>query len=215
MPETVHQRKIRSFPKNIAARPKTVISENDLVPKFLVVLEVRTADRGLTYGELAKTCGIAWRRGLALHQKLKKKEAAAADIQAFVYDVWKSGKLFVEPPTRGQKSCRIWSVQAACSKFPTACVPAADGSPVLSEQSLRAVYDKFVAEYIGGFVPIYQVRQEFRGFREAFDHLLRDLNERPEPVIELFPSDPRELTENQKRDSLKRGGTLLVRMKWR
>lgn len=215
MPETVHPRKIRSSTKNSEARPKTIISDNDLVPKFLAVLEVRIADRGLTYGELAKTCGIAWRRGLALHQKLKKNEAAAADIQAFVYDLWKSGKLFVEPPARGQKACRIWPVQAACGKFPSACVPPGDGSPILSEQSLRAVYDKFVAEHIGGFVPIYKVRRELRGFREAFDDLLRDLNERPEPVIELFPSDPRELTEDQKHDSLKRGGTLLVRMKWR
>jgi hypothetical protein len=215
MREVAKPRRRQDPLKKLEARPKKIVSEDDLVPQFVRTLEARVVQRGLTYSELVKVCGIPWCRALALHQNIKKKLAAAADIQAFVYDLWKTGKVFIEPPARGQRVCRIWSVAAASGNFPSARVPAGDGSPVLSQQSLKAAYDKFVPEYAGGFVPIYEVRSEFRGFRDAFDDLLRDLNERPEPVIELFPSDPRDLTENQKRDSLKRGGALLVRMKWR
>ncbi len=215
MPEMARARKTARPPRKPEASPKKVVSEDEIVPQFLRTLETRTVARGLTYSELVKVCGIAWCRALALHQNIKKKQAGAADIQAFVYDLWKTGKVFIEPPARGQRVCRIWSVEAASRHFPSARVPAGDGSPVLSQQSLKAAYDKFVPEYAGGFVPIYEVRSEFRGFGDAFDALLRDLNERAEPVIELFPSDPRDLTEDQKRDSLKRGGALLVRMKWR
>jgi hypothetical protein len=215
MPEMARPRKTAPPRSKPEARPKKIVSEDDLVPQFLRTLEARVVQRGITYSELVKVCGIPWRRALALHQNIKKKLAGAADIQAFVYDLWKDGKVFIEPPARGQRVCRIWSVNAASGNFPNASVPAGDGSPVLSQQSLKAAYDKFVPEYAGGFVPIYEVRSEFREFGDAFDALLRDLNERPEPVIELFPSDPRDLTEDQKRDSLKRDGALLVRMKWR
>jgi hypothetical protein len=215
MPEMAHARKTTRPPRKPEARPKKVVSEDDLVPQFLRTLEARVVQRGLTCSELVKVCGTPWSRALAFHQNIKKKQAGAADIQAFVYDLWKTGKVFVEPPARGQRVCRIWAVEAASRHFPSARVPPGDGSPALSQQSLKAAYDKFVPEYAGGFVPIYEVRSEFRGFGDAFDALLRDLNERAEPVIELFPSDPRDLTEDQKRDSLKRGGALLVRMKWR
>ena len=193
------------------------MSEPDLTPRLFEVLKVRATQRGLTFGELAKACGIAWRRGLAVRQKLKRSEATATDIQALVYDLWKNGHLFVEPPAKGQRTCRVWSVQAARIKFPSACAPEGDGEGrrALSETTLRAAYEELAQEYIGGFVPIYRVRREFPGSRETFDVVLRDLNERPEPLIELFPSDPQELTEDQKRDCLKRGDTLLVRMKWR
>lgn len=215
MPETVRARQAARPPRKPEASPKKVVSEDDLVPQFLRTLEARVVQRGLTYSELVKVCGIPWCRALALHQNIKKKQAGAADIQALVYDLWKTGKVFIEPPARGQRVCRIWSVDGGSKNFPSVRVSAGDGPPELSEQLLKAAYDKFVPEYAGGFVPIYEVRSEFREFGDAFDALLRDLNERPEPVIELFPSDPRELTENQKRDSLKRGGALLVRMKWR
>jgi hypothetical protein len=194
---------------------KKTLDENVLVEKFFETLRVRTAHQGLTYGELAKNCGAAWRRGLAKRQKLKKQEAGAADVQAFVYDCWKAGQIFIEPPARGQKACRMWSVESARTQFPYAFAPTGYQALELTEESLKSSYDKLALEYIGGFVPIYRVRRDLQAPRPAFDKLLRNLNERPDPVIELFPSDPLDLTEDQREDCLVRGATLLVRMKWR
>jgi hypothetical protein len=191
------------------------LDENALLEKFFETLRIRARRQGLTYGELAKNCGPAWRRGLAKKQQLKKQEAAAADVQAFVYDCWKTGQVFVEPPAMGQKACRVWHVEVARVEFPYAFAPTGYQVLELTEQSLKSAYDKLVPEYIGGFVPIYRVRRDLQASRPTFDHLLKNLNERPDPVIELFPSDPRDVTEDQKEDCLVRGDTLLVRMKWR
>lgn len=194
---------------------KKTLDENALFKKFFETLKARARPQGLTYGELAKNCGLAWRRGLAKNQKLKKEEAAATDVQAFVYDRWKAGQIFVEPPARGQKACRVWHVEIARVEFPYAFAPTGYQALELTEQSLKSAYEKFVPEYIGGFVPIYRVRRDLQVPRPAFDNLLRNLNERPDPIIELFPSDPRDVTEDQKEDCLVRGAILLVRMKWR
>ena len=123
--------------------------------------------------------------------------------------------MFVEPPAKGLKACRVWSVEVARVQFPYAFAPTAYQAFELTEESLKSAYDKFVPEYIGGFVPIYRVRRDLQAPRPAFDKLLRNLNERPDPVIELFPSDPLDLTEDQRKDCLVRDDTLLVRMKWR
>jgi len=194
---------------------KKTLDENELFERFFETLRSRARRQGLTYGELAKNCGAAWRRGLAKKQKLMKEEAAATDVQAFVYDRWKAGQIFIEPPSRRQKACRVWHVEVARAEFPHAFTPTGYQALGLTEQSLKSAYEKLAPEYIGGFVPIYRVRRDLQAPRPAFDQLLRNLNERPDPVIELFPSDPRDVTEDQKEDCLVRGDTLLVRMKWR
>jgi len=76
-------------------------------------------------------------------------------------------------------------------------------------------YNKFVPQHLGGFVPIYKVRRELEAPREDFDALLRSLNERDEPILELFGGDPQKFTDDQKNDSLWRGENLLLRMRWR
>ena len=205
----------RSAMKKSRTRVKKTLDENELVERFFETLKARAVHQGLTYGKIADNCGRAWRRGLATKQKLKKEEATATDVQAFVYDRWKDGQVFVEPPARGQKACRMWSVESARAQFPYAFAQTGYQALELTEESLKSAYDKFVPEYIGGFVPIYRVRRDLHASRPAFDKLLRNLNERPDPVIELFPSDPLDLTEDQREDCLIRDDTLLVRMKWR
>jgi hypothetical protein len=205
----------RSAMKKARTGVKKTLEENELFERFFQTLRARAIQQGLTCGKIADNCGPAWRRGLAKKQKLKKEEATATDVQAFVYDRWKAGQILVEPPSKGQKACRVWPVEVARAKFPYAFAPAGYGPMELTEQSLKSAYEKLVPEYIGGFVPIYRVRRDLQASRPAFDKLLRNLNERPDPVIELFPSDPRDVTADQKEDCLMRGDTLLVRMKWR
>jgi hypothetical protein len=84
-----------------------------------------------------------------------------------------------------------------------------------NREALKAAYDKFVPEHLGGFVPIFKVRRALDWPRQAFDTLLQALNEQEDPLVELHAADPGDLNDDERRDSLVKGGRLLVRMRWR
>jgi hypothetical protein len=198
------------------AKPLDVLPNQDLESKVLQVLS--NSGDGLTIGELSKKCGIIWWRGLALKLGIESDKPRTKDVQRFVYELWVKGSIFSEPPTAGKKACRFWSLVAARMKFPKAYPNVAAQIALtyeLSTESLRRAYDKFVPEHLGGFVPIYKVRRHLGVPREAFDSLIKGLNEKDEPVLELLGGDPQKFTEDQKQDSLWRGDNLFLRMRWR
>jgi hypothetical protein len=199
------------------AKLQKVFSQAELEARLLQVLEKQT-EQGFTCGELSKKCGLDWRRGLAVKLGVKKPEAGSQDVQSFAYDLWRKGLVFSEPPGKGKRSCRFWSIIGAKAHFPLACpsLSAQVSKPrALSIELLKSAYDKFVPQHLGGFVPIYKVRRELEAFREDFDALLRSLNERDEPVLELLGGDPQRFTDDQKNDSFRRGDHLFLRMRWR
>ncbi|MFC1833562.1 hypothetical protein ACFL2Q_02365 [Thermodesulfobacteriota bacterium] len=81
--------------------------------------------------------------------------------------------------------------------------------------AVKAAYNKFATEHIGGYVPIWKVRRELGWTREDLDAAPLDLNHRAEPAIELHGGNPMAFTESQRADSLKRGSDLYLRMRWR
>ncbi|AFM24528.1 hypothetical protein [Desulfomonile tiedjei] len=199
------------------AKQQKVLSEAELQARLLQVLE-KQEERGFTCGELSKKCGLDWRRGLAVKLGAKKPEAGSQDVQSFVYDLWRRGLVFSEPPGKGKRSCRFWSMIGARAHFPLAFPSSAaqmSEPNALSVDRLKSAYDKFVPQHLGGFVPIYKVRRELEAFKEEFDTLLRNLNERDEPVLELLGGDPQKFTDDQKNDSFRRGDHLFLRMRWR
>lgn len=207
----------RSHTKKSTIRVMAVSGE-EVERRILEVLKKHAAMKGLTNSELLKKCGSITKRSLAIF--FKRKEPTAEDLKGLLYEIWRKGLLFFEPPNRGQRVGRVWDIGSARNVFSLACTPARarNGSteaPEGSQRALRAAYDKFVPEHLGGFVPIFKVRRELGWSSEAFDALLQDLNEQNDPVLELHAADPADLTEGERRDSLWQGGRLLVRMRWR
>ncbi len=199
------------------AKLQKVFSQAELEARLLQVLE-KQLEQGFTCGELPKKCGLDWRRGLAAKLGAKKPEAGSQDVQSFVYDLWRRGLVFSEPPGKGKRSCRFWSMTAAKAHFPLAFPSSAaqiSEQGALSVDRLKSAYDKFVPQHLGGFVPIYKVRRELEAFKEEFDTLLRSLNERDEPLLELLGGDPQKFSDDQKNDSFRRGDHLFLRMRWR
>jgi hypothetical protein len=194
------------------------ISQDELESGILKLLKKHAAIKGLTNSELLKKCGSVMKRSLAA--LLKRKEVGTEDIKGLLYVLWRKGLLFFEPPNRGQRVGRVWDMASARNVFLLACpfTASRNGSTEtkkVSQEALKAAYDKFVPEHLGGFVPIFKVRRELGWPRPAFDGLLQNLNERHNPVVELHAADPADLTERERRDSLWQGGRLLVRMRWR
>lgn len=224
MPKEKKSKSSQSASSGPAKAPRTKagareeLGEAFLEDKVLETLKKRTAEKGLTLGDLVEKCGAVWRRELASKLGLKKSEAKSADAQGFTYDLWRRGLLFTEPPEQGKRSARIWAMEHARVKFPLVCAapePQTAHQSTLTEKSLKTAYDKFVPEHLGGFVPIFKVRRELAAPREDFDNLLKQLNELDEPVLELHGGDPQVYTDDQKQDSLRRGENLFLRMRWR
>ncbi len=195
-----------------------IISQEGIELGILEVLKKHAAKNGLTNSELLKKCGARLKRSLAA--LFKRKEPRSEDVKGLLYNLWRSGFLFFEPPNSGQRVGRVWGMESARQIFPSACffTPKHGSSKETTEntrEALKAAYSKFVPEHLGGFVPIFKVRRALDWSSQAFDSLLRDLNERQEPVVELHAGDPADLTEAEKRDSLWKSGRLLIRMRWR
>jgi hypothetical protein len=195
-----------------------IISQEGIELVILEVLKKHAAKKGLTNSELLKKCGARLKRSLAA--LFKRKDPRSEDVKGLLYDLWRRGFLFFEPPNRGQRVGRVWDMESARRVFPSAYPFASerDSSKETTEntrEALKAAYSKFVPEHLGGFVPIFKVRRALSWSSKAFDNLLRDLNERQEPVVELHAGDPADLTDAEKRDCLWKGGRLLIRMRWR
>jgi len=193
-------------------------SQAEVELRILEVLKKNAVEKGLTNSELLKKCGSAMQRSFAAF--FKRKRAGTEDVKGLLYDLWRRGLVFFEPPNRRQRAGRVWDMESAQTIFPSACPPglAPPGSGKatdVSQKALRAAYEKFVPEHLGGFVPIFKVRRELGWQRQAFDGLLQDLNERYDPVVELHAADPADLSEEEKRDSLWQESRLMVRMRWR
>jgi hypothetical protein len=208
--------------KTVTRNPPTfkTPSWEQIKSRLLEVLKKHASQRGLTNSELVKKSGTETRRSLATLHKIKGKEAGAEHLKPIIYDLWRSGLVFVEPPNRGQKVGRIWDIDSARNIFPHAApatvVPERPRPiPVISQHALKDAYDSFVPEHLAGFVPIFKVRRKLSWPREDFDRLLIDLNQRNDPVIELHAGDPADLSAEEKRDSLWLQAKLLVRMRWR
>jgi hypothetical protein len=206
----------RSPAKNITS-PVTV-SQKAIELSILGILRQHAAMKGVTNSEVLKKCGMATKRSLAV--LFKRKEASTEDIKALFYLLWRKGLVFFEPPNRGQRVGRVWDMQSAQECFSLARTSKASPNGYnerteANRQALKAAYDKFVPEHLGGFVPIFKVRRELGWPSQAFDSLLQELNERQEPVVELHAADPSDLSDDERRDSLVKGSRLLVRMRWR
>jgi hypothetical protein len=195
-----------------------VVSQEEIERSILEVLKRHAAAKGLTNSELLKKCSSVIKKSLAA--LFKRKEVKTEDVKGMLYELWGKGLVFFEPPKRGQKVGRVWDMASASTVFCLARFPrAVETHPTetteVGLEALKAAYEKFVPQHLGGFVPIFKVRRDLGWPTQVFDGLLHDLNERTDPVIELHAADPRDLTEEEKRDSLWQGGRLLVRMRWR
>jgi hypothetical protein len=207
----------RSPAKSITS--SVAVSQEAVQLSILEILKRHATVKGVTNSELLKKCGSATKRSLAV--LFNRKEASTEDIKALLYLLWRKGLVFFEPPNRGQRVGRAWDMKSARTAFALGSSSAPEPQNVskqkiqANQDALKAAYDKFVPEHLGGFVPIFKVRRALGWPTQVFDGLLQDLNERTDPVIELHAADPADLTEEEKRDSLWQGGRLLVRMHWR
>ncbi|MFH0825718.1 MAG: hypothetical protein V2B18_23430 [Pseudomonadota bacterium] len=209
-------RKAKDPVKKTAVKPPAAVA--DPAAGLLETLDRHGRLQGLTCREMLDKCGAACRRGLALKLKLADGKPGASHVQAFVYDLWTKGLVFSEPPRKGKRVGRIWPMDVARIKFPLLFAPEdqrKNHAESITKERLKAAYDKFVPEHLGGFVPIYKVRRELAGSKDELDKILRELNEMDDPVLELLGGDPRKFTEDQKQDSLWRGENLFLRMRWR
>ncbi len=214
---------IESGPQTAASLEKGIsgsdnVPQKDLELGVLEVLKKHATAKGLTNSELLKKCGSKIKKSLAA--SFKRKEATTEDIKGLLYLLWRKRFVFFEPPNRGQRVGRVWDMESAqksfsFDSFPTEAVHCFTKAIEISQEALKAAYDKYVPEHLGGFVPIFKVRRELAWPNRAFDELLQDLNERCDPVVELHAGDPADLTEEEKQDSLWKGSRLLVRMRWR
>jgi hypothetical protein len=197
-----------------------ILSQEELEFRLLAILGKHATTRGLTNSEFVNKCGVEITRSLAAFLNVKGNKVGVEHLKSVIYELWRRGLLFVEPPNRGQKVGRIWDMASARNTFPLAC-PIAEGqgrrtsTHAISPDALKAAYDTFVPEHPAGFVPIFKVRRELAWPHKDFDALLVDLNQRNDPVIELHAADPADLSTEEKRDSLWLQGKLLVRMRWR
>lgn len=214
-------RKANSRPSNPTkniVHAAAISGEAYLESRVLDVLCRSTLRQGLTPGELNKKSSETWQKALAVKLGLKKSKATSSDAQGYLYELWERGLIFVEPPSPGKKSIRVWAVENARARFPLLC-PApgthSERETALTQQTLKSAYDNFVPDHLGGFVPIFKVRRQLSASKEEFDNLLKDLNELDDPVIDLLGGDPQQYTEDQKQDSLWRGENLFLRMRWR
>ena len=80
---------------------KKTLDENALFEKFFETLSIRAERQGLTYGELAKSCGAAWRRGLAEKQKLKNRKPRRQMFRLLFMIVGRPGKCLWNHRQRG------------------------------------------------------------------------------------------------------------------
>lgn len=190
----------------------------DLEGHLLAKLKQHAARGGLTYGELSKKCGDPWKRALAETLQITVKKIRARDVKDFVYRLWEQGLLFVEPPKGRQTSPRVWDPAAAAARFASVLcpgtLPAAEG-PSRDHEALRNSYDRFAGERLSGHVPVYKVRRALGWDKERFDRAVRDLNERPDPELELHAGDPQNYGEDERADSFERRGVLYLLMRWR
>lgn len=194
------------------------VSIHDLEGHLLSKLRQHANQNGLTYGEIAKKCGVAWRRGLAESRKIKNKEARVQDVKDFVYKLWIHGRVFVEPPKGRKTAPRFWDLESGVAAFPFMSRPGASEKPETGQtvlDSLRMAYDKFVSDHLGGYVPIFKVRRALNWPKERFDQALKDLNERRDPLIELHGGDPQNYSKDEMDDSFERRSSRYLLMRWR
>jgi hypothetical protein len=198
--------------------PRQTLSRELLESRLLEILTKNTTKAGLTYSQLGQKCGIAWRRGLAIQMKIKAEEARTLEIKNYVYNLWERGLVFIEPPKGNLKAPRVWDLKVAGIKFPNVSKIGTLKRPDVSSLSVEALknqYDKFARNRVGGYVPIFEVRRAMSWPRETFDDILSKLYERDKPIIELHTGDPQSFSPEEREDSLERGGTLYLRMRWR
>ena len=190
-----------------------------LETRLLEKLKQHATRKGLTYSEIAKTCGKKWRQALALSTQGKAKEARAQDVKDFVYRLWQNGLVFVEPPKGRKNVPRIWDMESGCAAFTSVGGPHTFDDPAAGKvhdvEMLRSAYDRFVREYLGGYVPVFKVRRALEWPKERFDQVMRDLNERREPVVELHGGDPRNYRDDEIADSYTSRSNLYLLMRWR
>ena len=193
-------------------------SIDDLEGHLLAKLRQHACHNGLTCGEIAQKCGVAWRRGLAESRKIKNKEARAQDVKDLVYNLWANGMLFVEPPKGRKTTARFWDLESGMAAFPSVSRSEASKKPETGQavfDSLRIAYDTLASDHLGGYVPIFKVRRALNWPQEKFDQALRDLNERRDPAIELHGGDPQNYSADEIADSFERRGSRYLLMRWR
>ncbi|MBF0552529.1 MAG: hypothetical protein HQK60_18610, partial [Deltaproteobacteria bacterium] len=211
---------------------KDSLPPEELVSHLLKTLGEQTNTAGLKYGDVGAKCKIAWRRGLALATKTGDPDKGTVGVETvarFIYLLWEQGRLVVQPINPGKaggwKTPRVWSLTAGRAKFPK-IFQAAPTSPeeiktetpppdkATDVTALKQAYDKYAPEYLG-FVPIFKIRRELGWPRDVFDQALIALHEVAKPTIDLMGDHPKNYTEDQKGDSLRRGKNLFLQMRWR
>lgn len=197
---------------------KKNVKAEEIESHLLQKLREHAANQGVTYSVLCSKCGVAWRRAVAKRFKLGKQEGRAQQTKDLVYELWRKGLVFVEPPRGLQGSPRVWDVESAHSKFGAALKPVAIEAKDLSESALerfRAEYERLAARNLGGYLPVFELRRALKWSPEEFDRVLKNLNQRRKPLIELHGGDPQNYSEDQKRDSYFEGDRLYLLIRWR
>jgi hypothetical protein len=200
--------------------PQEYTTIEEIEARCLGILKKKASREGLVYSKLTDACGKEWRRSLAKLKRLRSGEARATDVKQVVYELWSRGLILIEPPSGLQRAPRIWDREAGVERFPAVLgefsPPVSGAGPNVGDfDRLKQVYDGFASQHAGGYVPIFKVRRALGWPREKFDRMLRELNERRNPVIELHGGDPQRYTDDERADSLIRDLTLLLRMRWR
>ena len=181
------------------------------------VLSRSTRKAGLTYGEAGKKCGKQWRDSLPKHSGLPVKRSISAHLTKFIYDEWRDGRLFLEPPRPGQRSARIWHPEHAAKKFARAATSTtvqSNGNGASAAQ-LRQAYEHFLPEHPSGAVNIFKIRRFLDWSRDGFDSFVESLACQRNPPFQFVGGDPQAYSADQREDSLEQQGELYFSILWR
>jgi len=189
---------------------------------LLQILKQGSSSQGMTHGEVAEKCPLAWKRGVAVKLGITPQSVGAEQVKRFIYELWLEGAVFVEPPGPGMRTARLWHPDNAARHFQientgisTVSTQNLPGQASDEVEAIRKVYEKFLPEHPSGAVNIYKIREELGWDDPTFERFLNQLRIQPDSPVEFLGGDPQTFSDSQRAQSFSHQGTTYFSILWR
>tara|TARA_R110002096_G_scaffold4493_25_gene20967 strand:- start:4599 stop:5138 length:540 start_codon:yes stop_codon:yes gene_type:complete len=176
----------------------------NLEEHLLDTLRTKGSKAGLTVGEIRKKCGMAWRKAAGSR---KQTECTAGEVRDLVHQLWKSGKVVVEPPTGKSQAVRVWHPECANRKFGLEPASASNFNP----GQAREDYKKLARETRSPYVFISALVKRSKCRTEDLHDYLVEQESRGQAV--LSTGDWSSATEEEKQAALETGGRRFIKVR--
>ncbi|MEM1296924.1 MAG: hypothetical protein AAGH89_16280 [Verrucomicrobiota bacterium] len=170
---------------------------------LLTTLRTKGAKAGLTVGEIRQKCGAAWRKATSQ----KKPECTAGEVRELVHQLWKLGKVVVEPPTGRSQSIRVWHPQCANRKFGLEQATASNFNPSQAREEYKELARETRSPYV--FISALVNRSKCR--TEDLHDYLMEQESRGQAV--LSTGDWSSATEEEKQAALETDGRRFIKVR--